>query len=200
MCHSLWQVSAGHGLSLPEHWRGYVQNKKKVPSTFQHQVFGTFWNTDLRTFTLTYPQKVFASPRQWLCIEVQHNFVVRRRRCLQTTNDESLAGVAAVSPTAKGAHNGSLAPEERTVQKKKQALSLALHIDDCSVQIFLSCNKHGGTDFYKANDGSEDEEGAQDAVDRAFATFVAAHKIELSTFRSAEWANVLVAADKSPLQ
>ena len=121
------------------------------------------------------------------------------RRCIQTTNNESLAGVAAVSPTAKGAHNGSLAPEERTVQKKKQALSLALHIDDCSVQIFLSCNEYCGTVFRKANVGSdsEDEEGAQDAVDRAFATFVAAHKMELSIFCSSEWANVLAAAYKS---
>ena len=37
----------------------------------------------------------------------------------------------------------------------------------------------GGTALYKANNGSEEEEDVQDAVDRAFATFVAAHKMEL---------------------
>ena len=65
------------------------------------------------------------------------------------------------------------------------------------MQVFLSCNEHGGTVFHKANDGLEDEEGAQDAVDRTFATFVAAHKMELSIVCSAEWAKVLAAANKS---
>ena len=113
---------------------------------------------------------------------------------MSTANDDSLA---AVSPTAKRAHDSSLAPEERTVQKKKQALSLASHVDGRSVHIFATCNEHDGTVLHEANDGTEDEEDAQDAVDRAFATFVAAHKIELSIFHSAEWANVLAAAEKS---
>ena len=54
-----------------------------------------------------------------------------------------------------------------------------------------------GTVLHKANDESEDAQDAQDAVNCAFATFVAAYKMELSIFRSAEWANVLAAADKS---
>ena len=60
---------------------------------------------------------------------------------MSTANDDSLA---AVSPTAKRAHDSSLAPEARTVQKKKQALSLASHVDGRSEHIFSSCSEHDG--------------------------------------------------------
>ena len=47
-------------------------------------------------------------------------------------------------------------------------------------------------------DDVNDEVGdAQDLVDRAFAAFVSAHKLDLNIFHSAEWANLLATADES---
>ena len=103
------------------------EQRERSQNTFRPQLFGTFWNTDLRTFTLTHPQKFFASPRQWLCMEVQHNFVVHRRRCLQTTNDESLAGDCGRHLTLSKRCTQWLASARRTHCAKRRSRRYHLH-------------------------------------------------------------------------
>ena len=89
------------------------------------------------------------------------------------------------SPKAKRAHDDSLAAEEYTVQKKKQARALTL------------CNNDGGLHEVAGNEYDGAEVDATDDSAEAFAAFVAVHKIELGIFRSVEWATVLAAAEEA---
>ena len=100
------------------------------------------------------------------------------------------------SPKAKRAHDDSLAAEEYTVQKKKQARALTLCNDDGGLHE-VADNRYDGAELDATDDSAEDVEDAQDVVDRAFAAFVAAHKIEMGIFRSVEWATVLAAAEEA---
>ena len=53
-------------------------------------------------------------------------------------------------------------------------------------------------DSAKDGEDTDTEEDAQTFVDRAFAAFISAHKLELrGIFRSSEWSNLLAAADES---
>jgi len=99
------------------------------------------------------------------------------------------------SPKAKRAHDDSLAAEEYTVQKKKQARALTLCNNDGGLHE-VAGNEYDGAEVDATDDSAEDVEDSQDVVDCAFAAFVAAHKIELGIFRSVEWANVLTAAER----
>ena len=100
------------------------------------------------------------------------------------------------SPKAKRAHDDSLAAEEYTVQKKKQARALTLCNDDGGLHE-VADNGYDGAEVDATDDSAEDVEDAQDVVDRAFTAFVAAHKVELGIFRSVEWATVLAAAEEA---
>ena len=73
------------------------------------------------------------------------------------------------------------------MQKKKQARALTLCNDDGGLHE-VADNGYDGAEMDATDDSAEDVEDAQDVVDRAFAAFVAAHKIELGIFRSVEWA------------
>ena len=100
------------------------------------------------------------------------------------------------SPKAKRAHDDSLAAEEYTVQKNQQARALTLCNDDGGLHE-VAGNEYDGAEVDATDDSAEDVEDAQDVVDRAFAAFVAVHKIELGIFRSVEWATVLAAAEEA---
>ena len=95
------------------------------------------------------------------------------------------------SPKAKRAHDDSLAAEEYTVQKKKQARALTLCNKNNDGGLHeVAGNEYDGAEVDATDDSAEDVEDSQDVVDCAFAAFVAAHKIELSIFRSVEWAKL----------
>ena len=81
------------------------------------------------------------------------------------------------------------------MQKKKQARALTLCNNDGGLHE-VAGNEYDGAEVDATDDSAEDVEDSQDVVDCAFAAFVAAHKIELSIFRSVEWANVLTAAER----